>query len=99
MTERLVEAIIIATEQAIVSTGFTLRYQEWGEDSETPGILGYYGGVTGRERRSVKIATHEASRPQIALRLVHELRHVLEPEWECGNRGGVMGDRAREQDK
>lgn len=77
---------IAVAEQAIAAAGFTLSYVEFCEDAETPGLLGAYVGKTHRDTRRVKIATHRRSRHEIAATLAHELHHVLDPEWDCGNR-------------
>lgn len=75
-----------AAEKAIRDAGYTLHYVEWCEDSETPGILGYYGGITDHKRRKVKIRTHDRSERELLVTVEHEARHVLHPEWDCGNR-------------
>jgi hypothetical protein len=86
-------------EAEIAAEAFELRYVEFCEDARTPGILGYYAGVTLREERIVKVSTMKTYpigggfvdtvdrdiREIIAI-LQHELRHVREPEWDCGNR-------------
>jgi hypothetical protein len=82
----LIETRIAAAEAAIRAAGFELRYVEFCEDAETPGILGVYRGVTHRATRRVKVATRWRSREEIAEVLEHELRHVLDPAWDCGSR-------------
>lgn len=74
-------------DKAIVAAGFALRYVEYCEDTRTPGILGTIRGVTDRARREVKVSTK--ANPTVAMlaeTLEHELHHVLDPEWDCGNR-------------
>ena len=78
-------------EGAIRALGFTVVFQDYCEDAETPGLLGCYLGVTLHEKRKVKIATHRRTRPQIADTIEHELRHVQDPFWDCGSGGGVLG--------
>lgn len=81
-------------EAEIAARGVTIRYVELCEDSETPGMPGYYGGVTSHKRREVKIATKKLTPLGVADRdireiiavLTHELRHVTDPSWDCGNR-------------
>jgi len=76
-----------ALEQRIAELGFAVRYVEYCEDSRTPGFLGSIAGVTDWERLEVKIGL-KANKTTAALidTLSHELRHVEEPEWDCGNR-------------
>lgn len=73
---------------AIESEGWTVRLVDYCEDSRTPGLLGQILGVTDRERREVKVGLVATGREpgQRALTLAHELRHIREPEWDCGNR-------------
>lgn len=74
-------------ERRIAAHGFTLRYVEYCEDSRTPGFLGQIRGVTDRERREVKVGLRANPTPGALLDiLAHELRHLDEPEWDCGNR-------------
>lgn len=74
-------------EARIAAHGYSLRYVEFCEDARTPGFPGQIRGVTDRERREVKIGLRanptEADMLDI---LAHELRHLDEPEWDCGNR-------------
>lgn len=72
-------------EGAIRAAGFELRYVEYCEDAETPGLLGMYRGATNQKTKQVKIATHGHSREAIAEALAHELHHVLDPAWKCGS--------------
>jgi hypothetical protein len=85
------EERIARAEAAIRAAGYTVRYVEWCEDARTPGILGYYRGVTDRERREVKVGVkaHD-TRHQLADTLEHEQRHVEDPSWDCGNRSVVF---------
>lgn len=76
-------------EARIRAHGFTLRYVDYCEDSDTPGILGHIRGVTDWQRREIKIGTRvELNRTRAGMLevLAHELRHVDEPDWDCGNR-------------
>lgn len=80
-----------ALEAAIAAHGFTLRFVQYCEDSQTPGFLGQIRGVTDRTNKVVKIglaANKTAAKINEILR--HELRHLDEPEWDCGNRD-VLG--------
>lgn len=74
----------------IEAEGFTVRFEEFCENADTPGLLGQIAGVTDRTRHLVRIATHNRSAEQLADTAEHELRHVREPEWDCGNRD-VLG--------
>lgn len=81
-------------EVQIADHGFALRYVEHCEDAQTPGVLGYYRGVTSYKRREVKIATKKMTplgiapcdAREIIAALTHELHHVSDPAWDCGNR-------------
>jgi hypothetical protein len=67
--------------------GFTLTYVEYCENSRTPGLLGSIRGVTDWENREVRISTQVNRRAEDMIEtLKHELRHLDEPEWDCGNR-------------
>lgn len=86
---------IATVEQAIAERGFTLRYVAFCEDATTPGILGYYLGVTSHKRLEVKVSTLQTTGRrrlvkrnvrQLAAIMLHELKHVTQPEWDCGNR-------------
>jgi len=76
-------------EVAIRAHGFEVRYVEWCEDANTPGLLGSIVGATNHDRRVVKIATRRRSRVEIAETLEHELRHVEDPLWDCGSRDAL----------
>ena len=60
------------------------------EDERTPGLLGSIAGATDWERREVKVATLGRTRDDILGTLWHELRHVTDASWDCGNRD-VLG--------
>jgi len=75
-----------SVEELIRAEGFTVRYVEYCEDSRTPGLLGQIAGVTDWELREVKIRTKGRTEQEIIDTLLHEFRHVVEPEWDCGNR-------------
>lgn len=80
-------------EAAIADAGFTILWVDWCEDARTPGLLGQILGVTDWERREVKISTKaRPGRDQADLAdvLEHELRHIQDPDWDCGNRD-VLG--------
>jgi hypothetical protein len=79
------------TTAKIEANGYTLRYVDYCEDHETPGLLGQIRGAVNHERREVKVG-RKANPTGVALAdaLDHELRHILEPEWDCGSRD-VLG--------
>jgi hypothetical protein len=86
MTER-----IARTEDKIKANGYALRYVDYCEDADTPGLLGQIRGAVNHDRREVKIGRKANATPELlAGALEHELRHILEPEWDCGNRD-VLG--------
>lgn len=74
-------------EARIAAHGYTLRYVDYCEDARTPGFLGQIRGVTDHERKEVKIS-RMANRTDAEMLdiLQHELRHLDEPDWDCGNR-------------
>jgi hypothetical protein len=77
----------VELESRIRSSGYALRYVEYCEDSRTPGFLGMIRGVVDHERREVKISLAANKTPSDVIDvLTHELRHIEEPEWDCGNR-------------
>ncbi len=71
---------------AIEAEGWTVQFEEFCENADTPGLLGQISGVTDRNRQLVRIATHNRSPEQLADTAEHELRHVQDPTWDCGNR-------------
>ncbi len=78
-------------EGRIRAHGFILRYVDWCEDARTPGFLGQMKGVTDWERREIKVSVlANALRRDLLDILKHELRHLDEPDWDCGNRD-VLG--------
>jgi hypothetical protein len=60
----------------IEAEGFTVRFQDYCEDTETPGLLGHFAGVTMHVEKIVKIKTRRMSPAQIEAALSHELEHV-----------------------
>jgi hypothetical protein len=67
--------------------GYNVRLVEYCEDSRTPGFLGQIRGVTDHERKEVKIGMKANNTPKLMAEiLAHELRHIEEPEWDCGGR-------------
>jgi hypothetical protein len=76
-----------AAAAKIVASGYELRMVEFCENSDTPGILGVIAGVTDHDKKLVRIATHRRrDAAGIVDILEHELHHVLDPAWDCGNR-------------
>lgn len=72
--------------QQIASHGYSVAFVEWCENADTPGFLGAFGGITDHTKRLVRIKTHDTSAEEIVKVLEHELRHVEDPSWDCGNR-------------
>lgn len=67
--------------------GFQVRFVDWCEDARTPGLLGQTRGCVDYERREVKISRLANPKTrQMTEILAHELRHLDEPEWDCGSR-------------
>jgi len=82
---------IVAAEAAIEEAGYSLRYVDYCEDAETPGLLGQIRGAVNHDKREVKIGEKaNPTLPELAEALEHELRHIREPGWDCGNRD-VLG--------
>ena len=90
----------LVAERAILAEGYDLIYVDYCEDADTPGLLGQIAGVTDHNRRLVKIGRVANPWPwNIAETLEHELRHIREPDWDCGSRdvlgrGGPRGSRS-----
>lgn len=90
---------VVAVKDEIEQLGFAVRFVDYCEDSRTPGLLGYYAGVTDWAEREVKIATKGRRTSELVETLKHELHHVQDPDWDCGNRdvlgrgGGTKRDR------
>lgn len=71
--------------------GYTIVFNDYCEDAETPGLLGQIRGCVNRERKTVKISRKANPTPAMLTEILeHELRHILEPEWDCGSRD-VLG--------
>lgn len=78
---------IAHARERIEGHGYTLRLVEFCEDAETPGLLGQIRGAVNHDRRDVKIGLKaNPTSAALAEALEHELRHIEEPEWDCGNR-------------
>jgi len=80
-----------AAARKIRDHGYSISFVVYGEDARTPGLLGQIRGVTDRGLREVKIAiAPHQTMDELADTLEHELHHVEDPEWDCGNRD-VLG--------
>lgn len=77
---------VVAVQREIEQLGFTVTFVDYCEDAETPGLLGHIAGKTIRARREVKIATKRRTTAELVETLKHELHHVQDPDWDCGNR-------------
>lgn len=82
-------------EDRITAHGYALRYVEYCEDAQTPGLLGQVRGVTDHKRKTIKIGTKANPTPALIEDiLAHELRHIEEPDWKCGSpEYGTFGHR------
>lgn len=94
------EPEVVAIQQQIEQLGFVVRFVDYCEDSETPGLLGQIAGATSWGRREVKIATKGRTTAELVKTLKHELRHIQDRDWDCGNRDvlGRGGRKERERD-
>lgn len=82
--------------------GYTVEFQEYCEDAETPGMLGRIGGCVVEHRKAIKVSLHARTEQDICDILQHEIDHVLgvavegEPVGDVGYCGGsrnVWGER------
>ena len=74
-------------EMQICIAGYRVVYRDFVEDHKTPGFLGMIAGRVDHEDQEVVISTKATPSPILRLRtLKHELRHIQEPDWDCGNR-------------
>jgi hypothetical protein len=71
---------------SIEERGYRVHLVEYCEDARTPGLLGQLLGVTDHARREVKVRTKNRNQSEILETLIHELHHVDDPTWECGNK-------------
>ena len=78
---------IVALENSIAARGFSVMYQDYCECADTPGFPGQIRGVTDRAKYLVRISrkANETAKDLIEI-LEHELHHVEDPDWDCGNR-------------
>ena len=82
---------IAKLERRIKRHGFELIYQDYCENSRTPGLIGQIRGVTDRELKQVRISKKANPDPKDRAEiLAHELHHLDDPTWDCGNRD-VLG--------
>lgn len=78
---------IYAAENGIRERGYDLRYVDYCEDAETPGLLGQIRGAVNHDKQEVKVSIKaNPSLGEVAAALEHELRHIREPDWDCGSR-------------
>lgn len=81
------EQRIWEVEAQIRAEGYKLTYRLFVEDSKTPGFPGMIAGRVDPEDKEVVISTAATPSPILRLRtLKHELHHIQDPEWDCGNR-------------
>lgn len=81
------EARIAEVEQAIRDLGFRVTYRQFVEDHKTPGFPGQIAGRVDRDDAEVVISTAATPSPILRLRVLkHELHHLVDPGWDCGNR-------------
>lgn len=84
--ERL-RLLVQTAESAVRAADFTLTYRPYVEDSLTPGFPGMIEGRTDRNGREVVVSTVAVKTDVARLRVLrHELRHISDPEWDCGSR-------------
>jgi len=85
----------------VEANGWTVRFQEYCEDAETPGLLGMYGGVCMHLKKTIKVKLHGMSDEQIIAVLEHEIEHMNGARWgtdhphlglKCGGRCNGWGD-------
>lgn len=88
-----VQARVTEVEEAIRAAGFRITYRRFVEDSKTPGFPGHIAGRVDRADREVVVSTfatedhHGTPSPVLRLRVLkHELHHIQDPTWDCGNR-------------
>lgn len=93
------EPEVLAVQDAIEQLDYIVRFVDYCENARTPGLLGQIAGVTDRELREVKVATRGRGPVALLETLRHELHHVQDPDWDCGNRDvlGSSGARGREK--
>ena len=71
--------------------GYALRMVDYCEDARTLGFAGQIRGVCDHERKEVKIGrVANVALGAMEEIIAHELRHLDEPDWDCGNRD-VLG--------
>ena len=81
-------------QERIIAHGYELVFQDYCECAETPGFPGHIRGVTDHKAKRVRISIKANQTPELLADILeHELRHIDEPDWDCGNRD-VLG-RAR----
>lgn len=80
----------VDTLRKIQARGFTVVLVAQAEDAQTPGFPGQIRGVVDWENKVVKLGMlAHFSLGDLAETLDHELRHIQEPTWDCGNRDVV----------
>jgi hypothetical protein len=97
MTQQRIDELVAEVE----ANGWTVRFQEYCEDSETPGLLGMYGGVCMHKKKTIKVKLHGMSDEQIIAVLEHEIEHMNGARWgtdrpdlelHCGGRVNGWGE-------
>ena len=74
-------------EERITSLGFHIIYQDYCECADTPGFPGQIRGVTDRNRQVVRISRVANPKAADLIEILeHELKHIEDPTWDCGNR-------------
>jgi hypothetical protein len=98
-TQAMAQLVLVAE-----GLGYTVHFVEWCEDTETPGLLGQFAGVTDHERHKIKVSTSGRSYlDQVAI-LAHEVEHAAGATWatnypdrglRCGGRMNSYGEAVR----
>lgn len=88
----------------VEANGWTVRFQPYCEDTETPGWLGRYAGVCLHKQQIIKIKLVGQTEAHIIAILEHEMEHMRGERWgtdhpllglHCGGRITGMGESER----